>query len=272
VNAGPIWQSWVSHRRGDRDALHRLQLRGCVAEKATAQRRQPSLHASTGKAMTVDTADNDPPVPINAEIAAARVRGMRGKRGIVGDQLHALGVRLGIFYGGSFYYPSEDRSILECMIIPNYPLSRTHGAIVFVGTDWYTQGYARMFSRKAYTTIDPDPDRVRYGADRHIIDVVGNLERHMAPGSVDAIFLNGVVGWGLNTIEDAERAFAACHACLREGGHFLIGWNDLPEHRPFRLAEVPSLRKFQPLVFPPLEANEYLIDNEWRHTYSFFYK
>ena len=81
-----------------------------------------------------------------------------------------------------------------------------------------------------------------------------------------------VVGWGLNTIEDAERAFAACHACLREGGHFLIGWNDLPEHRPFRLAEVPSLRKFQPLVFPPLEANEYLIDNEWRHTYSFFYK
>jgi SAM-dependent methyltransferase len=222
--------------------------------------------------MTAQTTDLVPPAPSSPEIANARLKAMRGKRGFVGDWLHGLGVRLGIAYGGSFYYPSEDRSILECLIIPYYQLSRAHNTIVFVGTDWYTHGYTRMFARKAYTTIDPNPERTRYGADRHIVDVASNLERHMSPGSVDAIFLNGIIGWGLNAPEEAEATFAAIHRCLRPGGHFVIGWNDLPEHRPFRIEEIPSLGKFQRLVFPPLDTSEHLIDNEWRHTYSFFCK
>ncbi len=223
-------------------------------------------------AMSVQTSDSRPPAPSSPDSAHARLKAMRGKRGFIGDRLHGLGVRLGIAFGGSFYYPSEDRRMLECVIIPYYQLSRVHETIVFVGTDWYTQGYARMFARKSYTTIDPDPKRERYGAERHIVDVVGNLERHMAPGSLDVILLNGVIGWGLNTLEEAEAAFAACHRCLRKGGHFLIGWNDLPEHRPFRIGAAQSLRKFQPLVFLPLDTTEHMIDNEWRHTFSFFYK
>jgi SAM-dependent methyltransferase len=222
--------------------------------------------------MTVQPSDSRPPVPSNPDIAQARLKGMRGKRGVVGDSLHLLGVRLGIAYNGSFYYPSEDRSILECVIIPFYQLSQEHRTVVFVGTAWYTHGYSRMFSRKTYTTMDPNPANAPYGAEQHIVDVVGNLEQHMAPGSVDVIFLNGVVGWGLNRRDEAETAFAACHRCLRKGGHFLIGWNDLAEHRPFRIEEVESLSKFQRLVFPPLDTSEYLIDNEWRHTFSFFSK
>ena len=232
----------------------------------------PSLNQTVIPAMTVQPSDSRPPAPASPDIAQARLKGMRGKRGVVGDSLHWLGVRLGIAYNGSFYYPSEDRSILECLIFPYYQLSREHQRIVFVGTAWYTHGYTRMFSRKIYTTIDPNPANAAYGAEQHIVDVVGNLERYMAPGSVDAIFLNGVVGWGLNARDEAETAFAACYRCLRKGGHFLIGWNDLPEHRPFRIEEVESLGKFQRLVFPPLAASEYLIDNEWRHTFSFFCK
>jgi SAM-dependent methyltransferase len=222
--------------------------------------------------MSVQPVDRRPPEPSTPDIAQARLKAMRGKRGFIGDFLHGLGVRLGIAYGGSFYYPSEDRSILECVIIPYYQLSRTHQTIVFVGTDWYTQGYTRMFSRKTYTTIDPDPGRARYGAEQHIVDAVGNLDQYVAPGSLDVIVLNGVIGWGLNSPDEAEAAFATCHRCLRRGGHFLIGWNDLPEHRPFRLETIASLRKFQPLVFQPLDTTEHLIDNEWRHTFSFFYK
>ena len=222
--------------------------------------------------MTVQPSDSRPPAPSSPDIAQARLKAMRGKRGFIGDSLHWLGVRLGIAYNGSFYYPSEDRSILECVIFPYYQLSRAHQRIVFVGTAWYTQGYSRMFSRKTYTTIDPDPDRARYGAEQHIVDVVGNLEQHMAPGSLDVIFLNGVVGWGLNKREDAETAFAALLPLSSQGRHFLIGWNDLTEHRPFRIEEVESLGKFQRLVFPPLDTSEYLIDNEWRHTFSFFSK
>jgi hypothetical protein len=222
--------------------------------------------------MTVQRREREILAPSSPDIANTRLKGMRGKRGLIGDGLHGVGVRLGVAYGGSFYYPSEDRSILECVIIPFYQLSEAHQTIVFVGTDWYTHGYARMFSRKTYTTIDANPEQARYGADQHIVDGVGNLDQYMQPGSIDALFLNGIIGWGLNTQDEAERAFSACHRCLRKGGHLIVGWNDLPEHLPFRLDAVESLRKFAPLVFPPLGAGEYLINNEWRHTFSFFCK
>jgi hypothetical protein len=130
--------------------------------------------------MTVQRSEIEPPVPASPDVAHVRLKGMRGKRGLIGDGLHGVGVRLGVAYGGSFYYPSEDRSILECVIIPFYQLSQAHQTIVFVGTDWYTHGYTRMFSRKNYTTIDANPEQARYGGDQHIIDVVGNLE-HMQP-------------------------------------------------------------------------------------------
>src|ERR1700733_6242047 len=127
--------------------------------------------------MTAEPSDRAPPEPSSPEIANARLKAMRG-RGIIGNGLHALGVRLGTAYNGSFFYPSEDRSILECLIIPYYQLSRAHQTIVFVGSDWYTHGYNRMFARKTFTTIDPNPARAQYGAEHHIIDVAGNLERY----------------------------------------------------------------------------------------------
>ncbi len=90
--------------------------------------------------------------------------------------------------------------------------------------------------------------------------------------ALDVIFLNGIIGWGLNARDEAEKVFSACHRCLRKGGHFIVGWNDLSEHLPFRLEAVESLGKFAPLVFPPLGTSEYAVDNEWRHTFSFFCK
>ena len=69
--------------------------------------------------MTIQRFEAEPPTPANPDVANARLKGMRGKRGLIGDSLHGVGVRLGIAYGGSFYYPSEDRSILECVIIPS---------------------------------------------------------------------------------------------------------------------------------------------------------
>ena len=219
--------------------------------------------------MSAQRREKEPLAPSSPDIANTRLKAMRGRRGIIGDR---VGVRLGVAYGGSFYYPSEDRSILECVIIPFYQLSQTHQAIVFVGTDWYTHGYSRMFSRKNYTTIDANPEHARYGAEQHIVDDVGSIEQYMQPGSLDVVFLNGIIGWGLNAQDEAERAFAACHRCLRKGGHLVVGWNDLPEHLPFRIETIESLGRFRPIVFPPLETSQHLVDNEWRHTFSFFCK
>lgn len=207
--------------------------------------------------------------PLSAT-ARARLVSMRGTGSIFGDRLHALGVRLGLRYGGSFYYPSADRTVLQCRIIPHFQLSEAHQSVLFVGSDWYTQGYSRLFEHKNYWTIDADPARAHYGGRRHIIDNVLNLERYFTPGSLDAIFLNGIIGWGLDSREDAEAAFAACHRCLRKGGDLIVGWNDLAAHRPFRLDEIASLGRFERRPFAPLGTDEYLIDNEWRHVFSFF--
>jgi SAM-dependent methyltransferase len=207
----------------------------------------------------------------NTRVAQSRLQGMRGQ-GFFGAALHSLGVRLGLNYGGSFFYPSEDRSVLESLIIPYFQLSAEHNVIWFIGTDWYTQGYNRMFARKTFATMDADPKRSRYGSERHIVDSVLNLDRHAEANSIDVIFLNGVVGWGLNSREDAEKTFGACHRCLRSGGHLLIGWNDLPEHRPFRLEEIQALSGFERWLFPPLNTTDHLIANEWRHVFSFFRK
>ena len=96
-----------------------------------------------------------------------------------------------------------------------------------------------------------------------------NLE---LPDLSQVIFFNGIIGWGLNSREEAEKAFDVCHRCLRPGGHLLIGWNDLPEHRPFRLQEIEALSKFERWTFPPLDTSEHLVANEWRHVFSFFRK
>lgn len=215
---------------------------------------------------------NEAAAGTNEKVAAERLQGMRGKRGPLGDRMHALGVKLGLAYNGSFFYPSEDRSLLECVILPYYQLSKDHERIVFVGNDWYTQGYVRMFQRKWYMTMDPNPERSCYGnPDNNVADFAGNLERYVQPGSVDALFLNGIIGWGLNDLGAAEATFAAFSRCLRPGAHLLIGWNDLVEHRPFSLDDIGPLRAhFKRRVFEPLGVDEYMVPNEWRHTYSFF--
>ena len=197
---------------------------------------------------------------------------MRGQTNMLGDACHRLGVELSLKLNGSFFYPSEDRSILECLVIPYFQVSPEHRSILFVGSDWYTHGYSRMFSRKQFATIDPQPGAARYGAAHHIVDGMAAMDRHFRPGSLDLVICNGVVGWGLDTVADAEAAFSAAHACLRPGGHLIVGWNDLEAHRPYRLGALQSIARFEPWVFTPLGASQHLVDNAWRHVFSFYRK
>jgi SAM-dependent methyltransferase len=208
--------------------------------------------------------------PLVSEIGQQRLQGMRGRKGFWGDRLHAFGVGLGLRYGGSFFYPSEDRQILECIIFPHYQLSPLHRNIVFVGNDWYTQGYGRIFGLKNFTTIDANPAKARYGSARNIVDYASNLDKHVGVGSIDLVFLNGVIGWGLNDPGEAEATFDCLGRCLRPGGHLIVGWNDIPEHKPFEFTALKTLKAFNPMTFEPLSAQEFLVANEWRHTFSFF--
>jgi hypothetical protein len=166
---------------------------------------------------------------------------------------------------------TDDRHILEQVIIP-YFVRPEFSRILFVGCDYYTSHYNRLFAGKEYWTLEKDPARSKYGASRHVTDVLKNVSRHFAPGYFDVILCNGVLGWGLFDREEIEESFEGCFVCLREGGVLLLGWNDTSEKLPFPLEESRSLGRFRPFPFPPLGTPRHLTQNPNRHTFSFFVK
>ena len=195
-----------------------------------------------------------------------------------------------------FCHSGDDRRVLETLIFPHViergkcgERSKHDGCserdgtgergeqddsarLLFVGCARYTKGYARFFDGLDYWTLEPNPQRARFGAHQHVVGSLQDIERHFAASSFDAIICNGVFGWGLNAPAEVEQAFSGCHGCLQEGGMLVIGWNDTARRRPFPLEQCRSLRSFKPYVFPALATTRYLTDTLNRHTYDFYLK
>lgn len=204
---------------------------------------------------------------------AAQTRPLSGRfKRRVNKTLHDIGVTLGRTHGGAFYQDTPDRLVLENIILPFYQLSKEHRNILFVGCDWYTAGYARLFALKTYATMDPDAHRAQYGAYRHQVAPMRLMGSVHPEGSLDLVVCNGVFGWGLNDVAEAETSVGAAFNALRPGGHMIIGWNDLTRHRPFVLSDIAALQKFEPYVFPPLDAHQHRVDHELRHVFDFYTK
>ena len=129
-------------------------------------------------------------------IGGGRRRGstMRERLGLAGYVLHRGGILLGLRFGGSFFYPSDDREVLENIILLFYQLSPDHNDIVMAGTDWYTHGYGRMYSHKRLATIDLDPRKARHDATRHVANCATRLDKHLEPQLFDLVTLNGLSG------------------------------------------------------------------------------
>ena len=166
--------------------------------------------------------------------------------------------------------PVEDRRVLETQILPWFAERPEYARVLFVGCDWYTKPYEKHFGAREYWTLEVDPRRRAFGATRHVTDGLERLAAHFEPGYFDLILCNGVVGWGLNEAAAVEAAFEACATRLRAGGVLVLGWNDLPERRPFPLEESPALSRLVPLVFPPLGAVRHETATRNRHVFAFF--
>jgi len=177
-----------------------------------------------------------------------------------------------VFCGVDQHKRSEDRRVLERVIFPYFVQRPEFTKVLFVGCGWYTKVYNKIFRSKDYWTLEINPALRKYGARQHISDSVKNVSRHFGEGELDLIICNGVFGWGLDARDEAEDTFAACYACLREGGLLIVGWNDVPEHRPFTLGESSSLKSFEAYHFPPLHTTQYLTPASNRHTYNFYIK
>lgn len=169
-------------------------------------------------------------------------------------------------------YHSPARSILENTIIPYFAIQQKEARVLFVGCDWYTKHYEKQFEKSEYWTIDSDPKKKRFGTSRHIITTIELLDRHFQAESLDVIFCNGVLGYGLNNVFQAEQAFDSCYTCLRQGGKLVLGREDDPEFLPFSNDDLHSLRKFNPFVFPPLATSHYSTKPHYNYTFSFFEK
>lgn len=174
--------------------------------------------------------------------------------------------------GADLRLKTLDRAVLEETILPYFAQDPHFQRILFIGCDWYTKGYARLFAAKEYWTLEPNRHRRKFGAARHVQDVAQNVARHFRPGALDVVIMNGVFGFGLNDRHAVEDTVAGLHTCLREGGVFVFGWNDVPQNRPFPPEEIESLNRFRPFVFAPVGSAQQRVRAANRHVFSFYVK
>lgn len=170
---------------------------------------------------------------------------------------------------------TEDRRVLEHVILPHYAARADVAHVLLVGTCAQSAHYPALLAHagRRCTTIDIDPRAARYGsAQQHIIGDVAALHQFVAAGSVDVIICNGVYGWGLDTQDQMQRALRALQQVMRPGGELLIGWNDVPGRRPFALSGLPQQQGFEACSFAPLGTDTLALDTDNRHRYAFFQK
>lgn len=179
--------------------------------------------------------------------------------------------RLRLLLGLPARMKTPDRKILEDIVIPFF-VTRGVRRVLFVGTDWFTKHYHTLFPGSDYWTIEIEPRRQRFGAPQHIVGSLENLDRYFPKSHFDLILCNGVYGWGLDDALSCERAFQQCYDCLRDKGILLLGWNDIAEHRPFRLESFQSLARFAHLEDTPFGTWRYVAPTPTRHTYDFYAK
>jgi len=167
---------------------------------------------------------------------------------------------------------SEDRRVLEQIILPVYAARATPQRVLFVGCAPYTQHYGELFAAHEYWTIDPVASMQRYGSRRHIVDGLHHLGSHIQPEYFNVIVCNGVLGWGLNAPEQVEAAFGACHRHLQAEGELIVGWNDVAPRNNVSPDNVAALRLFRAAIFQPLGTFRYPVAGANRHVFDFYVK
>ena len=165
---------------------------------------------------------------------------------------------------------TPDRRVLDRVILPPLIQDPACRRVIFVGCDWYTRHYEEMFAGRDYWTIEVDPARARFGARQHLVGPMVEISERFAPGSVDLVICNGVIGWGLNDPAEIDASLRACARALRRGGVLLLGWNDIPEKRVVDLDSIPALRGYQP--FSVVGRSVFETETYNRHTFTLFQK
>ena len=165
---------------------------------------------------------------------------------------------------------TPDRHVLEEVIFPALLARSDMQCLLFVGCDWYTRRYPERFADREFWTIDMQPDKARYGAQRHVVGNLTQLREHFDAGSLDVIICGGVLGWGLDGHEETEQALDGCFESLRPGGLLILGWDEAGAHRPTPLDALSSLRRFEPCALEGFPAATYPTFSDLGHVFGFY--
>ena len=121
--------------------------------------------------------------------------------------------------------PQEpDRKYLTGVIFPSL-LPLESDRILFVGCRSYTKPYEAVFQDSEYWTLEIDQIHAKWGARHHKTGDVRNADEFFAPGYFDLVFLNGVLGFGVDADHDQDLTFTALRRVMRPGGVLVLGWN-----------------------------------------------
>ena len=170
-------------------------------------------------------------------------------------------------------YTPPDRRLFEEEILSPIASDDANQRILSVGVAWYTKGYAKLFTGKTFITLDVDESRAQFATTQHVVGDLRDLERHFdARLPFDVILMNGVIGYGLDTADDVDRALRECAARLRPGGLLVLGVN---ERKATHVdpSSVPASQLFRPTAFRSWSEGRVTVAIPFRertHTFLFW--
>lgn len=209
------------------------------------------------------------------ELPASPPGGLERKFRKAADIAYYAGLRmLSAILGFKPKHQALDRRMLDEVILPRLASNDGLARVLFVGCDWYTEHVEDLFRShgRSYATIEIDPRRARHGARTHFVAPLKDLGRYAGGGSLDLIVCNGVIGWGLNDPSEIERSIEACAAALSPGGVLLLGWDDVPEKLPMKIADIRALHTLRPTIPSGFDAPVIATGTYARHTFGFWEK
>lgn len=77
---------------------------------------------------------------------------------------------------------SPDRDVLERIMLPAYARLPGMRRVLFVGSDWFTRHNEKLFPGQEYCTLDPDSEKRKFGARRHVVAGLQSLDAHFEEG------------------------------------------------------------------------------------------
>lgn len=135
-----------------------------------------------------------------------------------------------------------DRVVLVNKILPR--LSEPGVTMLWVGCRPYTRRYPGMMERRGALcyTLEIDPTARRWGhPERHTVGDLKNVAALYRPEQFDVALVNGVFGWGLDSIEGQNKAIEGLARVLKPGGLLMLGWNTDRSGDP---CELPAVSRF----------------------------